>query len=544
MKKITLLITSFNSLSQIVYVWLKESGFLVDVVFATSIARDKEIESFRPDLILCPFLKHYIPKNIWQKYPTFVFHPGIIGDRGAYSIENLILDEKKEWGGVWLRADDEFDSGDIYASDTFSVTRAKKSYIYRVDEFNLAVKLLPTLLSNIENDLKIPQIKNGLNTKPDLHIDWQKDTTDEIIKKIDTLDSFPGIADEILGIEVELFGVFKEDKLRCNTPKKILAKRDGAICLSTTDGAIWITHLKERGKFKLPSTYVLKDRLKGVQESRLPLIFDKSYNTFFEISCSIDGEIGYLSFNFHNGAFRAEQCMRLKYAIEYLRENLKVIVLMGGDEFFSNGINLNILQDSKKSGEDGWSNINAINDLIKSIIFADDVITVASLQRNAGAGGVFLATACDYVVMDKNVVLNPHYKTIGLSGSEYHTFSLPKRVGEDEANKLLHKCLPIGAKYAKKIGLADEVFEDDYEKRLKEFCTSLVDDDFFDEYIWQKQDFLEENIDLIESCREKEIEIMHPEFWEDESEFHLLRYQFVYKVCQNNTPKRLKWYNC
>ena len=41
-----------------------------------------------------------------------------------------------------------------------------------------------------------------------------------------------------------------------------------------------------------------------------------------------------------------------------------------------------------------------------------------------------------------------------------------------------------------------------------------------------------------------EIEIMHPEFWEDESEFHLLRYQFVYKVCQNNTPERLKWYNC
>ena len=83
-----------------------------------------------------------------------------------------------------------------------------------------------------------------------------------------------------------------------------------------------------------------------------------------------------------------------------------------------------------------------------------------------------------------------------------------------------------------------------FEKRLKEFCTSLVDDEFFDEYIWQKQDFLEENIDLIESCREKEIEIMHPEFWEDESEFHLLRYQFVYKVCQSNTPERLKWYNC
>jgi len=94
-------------LSQAVYVWLKERDYIVDVVYIKSISATEEIERFRPDLILCPFLKHYIPKNIWQKYPTFVFHPGIVGDRGAYSIENLILDEKKDWGGVWLRADDE-----------------------------------------------------------------------------------------------------------------------------------------------------------------------------------------------------------------------------------------------------------------------------------------------------------------------------------------------------------------------------------------------------------------------------------------------------
>jgi len=34
---------------------------------------------------------------------------------------------------------------------------------------------------------------------------------------------------------------------------------------------------------------------------------------------------------------------------------------------------------------------------------------------------------------------------------------------------------------------------------------------------------------------------MYPEFWEEDSDFHKLRYEFVYKICQTKTPKRLKF---
>jgi len=274
----------------------------------------------------------------------------------------------------------------------------------------------------------------------------------------------------------------------------------------------------------------------------LPLIFDKSYKTFYEISCDIEDEVAYLEFNFHNGAFRAEQCIRLKYAIEYLKQRVKVIALMGGNDFFSNGINLNLLEDSKKDGEDGWSNINAINDLIKSIIFADDIITVASLSKNAGAGGVFLATACDFIVGCKDAVLNPHYKTIGLSGSEYHSYSLPKRVGEKKAKILLDACLPISMNEAKNIGLVDEIFDfENYQENLENFCKELIEDeDKFDEFIWKKQNYLEENYEFIDKCKEQEIKTMYPEFWDKNSIFHKLRYEFVYKICPTQTPSRLK----
>jgi putative two-component system hydrogenase maturation factor HypX/HoxX len=355
-------------------------------------------------------------------------------------------------------------------------------------------------------------------------------------------DSLPGVLDEILGVACYLFGVWEEERLRGEKPKEILAKRDGAICLSTIDGAVWITHLKEVGRFKLPATYVLKERLKGVKEHRLPLIFDKSYKTFYEISCDIKGEIAYLYFNFHNGAFSSDKCMKLKYAFEYIKTQAKVVVLMGGDDFFSNGIHLNILEDSKKNGEDGWSNINAMNDLVKSILYADDVITVASLSKNGGAGGVFLALACDYVVASERVVLNPHYKTLGLSGSEYHTYTLVKRVSQTKAQELLQRCLPLGAEEALAIGFIDKLFEEhNYTQQLQQFCEKLVEDEErYEDFLWDKEDALEENKEAMQHARTQELAVMYPEFWEKESKFHTLRYEFVYKICPTHTPKRLK----
>ena len=41
-------------------------------------------------------------------------------------------------------------------------------------------------------------------------------------------------------------------------------------------------------------------------------------------------------------------------------------------------------------------------------------------------------------------------------------------------------------------------------------------------------------------CKKEELEIMYPEFWKAESKFHNLRHEFVYKICAQDTPQRLK----
>jgi putative two-component system hydrogenase maturation factor HypX/HoxX len=472
-------------------------------------------------------------------YPTYIFHPGPLGDRGPNALEYALKSHTKEWGVVIFEANELYDGGDIYAQENFTVRETYKASLYRQEIVQASQQALEQFFMNLINNEKVPQLLNPIHekfTQAKRAIDWLKDDTQTIIDKIHLSDSLPGVLDEILGVPCYLFGVWSEDKLR-GKPKEILAKRDGAICLGTIDGAVWITHLKEVGGFKLPATYVLKDRLEGIKEDRLPLLFDKSYNTFYETSVEKRDNVAYLCFNFHNGAMSADQCMRLKYAVEYLKNECEVLVLVGGMDFFSNGIHLNILEDSAKQGEDGWANINAMNDLVRSILYADEVVTIASFGRNAGAGGVFMGLACDYAVGKEGVVLNPHYKTLGLSGSEYHSYSLPKRVGKEIAARLLGDCLPLSVEKAKAIKMIDEVFpHDNYYEELHHFAKNVYDDDL----ICKKQEYLEQNREKIEALKEKELEVMHPEFWDDASSFHKLREEFVYKLCPRETPERLK----
>src|SRR5205823_12311239 len=68
--------------------------------------------------------------------------------------------------------------------------------------------------------------------------------------------------------------------------------------------------------------------------------------TFREISYEEHGGVGYLNFEFYNGAMSTDQSRRLRDAYVYARSRsqTKVIVLGGGADFFSNGIHLNVIE--------------------------------------------------------------------------------------------------------------------------------------------------------------------------------------------------------
>ena len=154
-----------------------------------------------------------------------------------------------------------------------------------------------------------------------------------------------------------------------------------------------------------------------------------------EIGYRRDGDVGVLTFDLYNGAMSTGQCRRLTSALRHaVAQDTKVLVIRSGD-VFSNGIHLNVIHAAPSPAMEAWRNINAIDDVCREIIGCTSQLVVTSLRGSAGAGGVMMALGADQVIARDGVVLNPHYQTMGLYGSEYWTYVLPRRVGPDRRDR-------------------------------------------------------------------------------------------------------------
>ena len=99
--------------------------------------------------------------------------------------------------------------------------------------------------------------------------------------------------------------------------------------------------------------------------------------------------MGYVHFEFYNGAMSTQQCMHLREAYQLARQRpTKVILLMGGSDLWSNGIHLNVIEAADQPHEESWSSINAMDDLMREILDTDSHVVVSALAGNADAGGV------------------------------------------------------------------------------------------------------------------------------------------------------------
>ncbi len=518
------------------------------------------VEMFKPHLIVAPYLRRAIPEKIWKNHFCIVLHPGIVGDRGPSALDWAIMNGETEWGVTALQANEEMDAGDIWATACFSMRQARKSSLYRHEVTEAAAEALLKTIQHWEEgnykpkplDDEKPEVRGTWHPfmrQEDRTIQWESDPTAVVLKKIQAADSFPGVLDNIYGENYFLYNAYEEGTLRGNS-SEVIAQRHGAICMATTDGAVWITHLKKKVEgertFKLPSAMWLQNHLRDVPE--LPVELDSSENgkTYREIFYKEKNGVGYLHFHFANGAMSTEQCYRLLKAYQYaLKQKTKAIVLMGGPDFWSNGIHLNIIEAAESPAEESWKNINAMNDLARAIITTESHWVISSMGGNAGGGGVFLALAADKVYARQGVVLNPHYKGMGnLYGSEYWTYLLPKRVGEKTAGELTENRLPVGASEAKEMGLIDDCFgidPSDFWKCVESLAEGFINHPDFEKMLREKIQMRREDEKKkpLETYRAEEMEQMKLNFFGFDPSYHVARYNFVYKIPHSRTPPHL-----
>jgi len=570
---ILFLTTAHNSLSQRLLIELAERGHRISVAIADSAAAMLgAVTRENPDLIIAPMLKAAVPEEIWTKHVCLIVHPGIMGDRGPSSLDWAITEGAPRWGVTVLQAAAEMDAGPIWASHEFPFAKVAdaKGSVYRNEVTDAAVKGVLEAVEKFESrrfrpiplDYGRPDMRGRLRptmTQKDRAIDWTRDVTDEIMRKIRAADSAPGVLDTLFGLPVFLYGAHHEDRLK-GAPGSVIAKRDGAICRATIDGAVWITHLKLKGAhdadcrfaakgcawcdaefcpvagIKLSAAQLLGPLLRGVPEVVLPVVAQLDHRSYREISYVEQGGVGHIYFEFYNGAMSTEQCYRLRDAFLFARSRpTRVIVLHGGSDFFSNGIHLNVIEAADDPALESWRNINAIDDVVHEILNTMSHVVVASMRGNAGAGGAILALAADKVFAREGVVLNPHYKSMGgLYGSEYWTYVLPRRVGAERARTLTEGCQPMGTHEAKTIGFVDEIFGGDvgaFERQVAAQAAAIAQRADFWSLLRDKHEkrVRDERAKPLAAYRAEELARMKTNFFGPDPAYHKARENFVYK---------------
>jgi putative two-component system hydrogenase maturation factor HypX/HoxX len=559
--RILFLTHSFNSLAQRLYVELTERGHEVSIEFdINDNVAIEAVELFRPDLVIAPFLKRAIPEAVWRERVCMVVHPGIVGDRGPSALDWAIMNGETEWGVTVLQANAVMDGGDIWATRTFPMRGARKSSLYRNEVTEAATAAVLEAVGKFVQggfaptplDYADPAVRGQerpLMKQEQRRIDWTRDDTATVLLKLRASDSFPGLADRIAGVDCWLFNAHPEGTLRGAQPGAIIAQRQGALCRATVDGAVWITHAKRKSDqptFKLPAAQALPEAAAGVPESSLPPLPLHDASTWQDISYEEADGVGYLHFDFYNGAMSSSDCLRLRDAfLAAAQRDTRVIALMGGADFWSNGIHLNTIETADSPADESWANINAMDDLCRAIIECGTHLTVAALQGNAGAGGVFLALAADKVVARTGVILNPHYKGMGnLYGSEYWTYLLPRRVGWEQAHAITQNRLPIGAREAKRQRLIDECFEGgaaQFVERVRAVADGLAASDEHARLIEDKREARrrDEAAKPLAAYREEELARMKLNFYGFDPSYHVARYHFVHRVPHAWTPLHL-----
>lgn len=553
--RILLLVHAFNSLSQRIFAELEAAGHEVTVEFDVHDDVTQEaVHLFAPDVIVAPFLKRAIPESIWRSLPCLIVHPGIPGDGGPSALDWAILNAESQWGVTVLQAEAEMDAGPVWAHAPFEMRAAAKSSLYRREVTEAAVKAVHQAVERLSQGGFKPQKADALNVarlgawqatakQADREIDWRSDDTATVLRKIRSADGVPGVKDAIDDETVFLYDAHAAEGL-AGKPGDIIARSGPAIARATADGAVWIGHLRAPSgahPFKLPASNVLEGRIEGLPE--VPVNAKGGYQ---DISYTERGDTGYLSFDFYNGAMGTEACQRLLTAyLDACKRPTKVIVLMGGPEFWSNGMNLNLIEAADNPADESWSNINAIDDLAEAILSTQSHLTVAAMQGNAGAGGVFLARAADYVWLRSGLILNPHYKDMGnLYGSEFWTYLLPQFAGRDGAAELMQNRLPMSAAEAVAKGVANAHFGSDHTsfevevyRRAAELCAL----DGFEAQLHEKTARREadEAVKPLSQYRAEELAEMRRNFSGPDPSYHVARYNFVCKVPKSRTPRSL-----
>ncbi|GGK51407.1 Methionyl-tRNA formyltransferase [Pseudomonas koreensis] len=554
--KIILLSSAFNGLTQRAWLELRQAGHSPSVVVFTDEASVcEQIEHSGADLVICPFLKDRVPQALWSnaRRPVVIIHPGIVGDRGASALDWAITNELTLWGVTALQAVEEMDAGPVWATCEFNLPPdLRKSELYNGRVSDAAIRCIREVVEKfiegfvpVALDYTDPKVRGRLQPnmkQADRTFSWH-DCSRFIKRCIDAADGQPGVLASLAGGQYYVYDAHLDQ--RTGIPGQILAVHDDAVLVATGDHSLWIGSLRRKPQpgeetFKQPARHVLAGQLAGVPSLDWSIASQPFNDEAYQpLRYRESGHVGELTFEFYNGAMSTEQCQRMVEALRWAKaRDTRVLLIKGGRGSFSNGVHLNVIQAAQDPGAEAWANIQAIDDVCAELLSARQLV-VSGVTGNAGAGGVMLALAADIVFARADIVLNPHYKSMGLYGSEYWTYSLPRAVGPALAEQLTQACLPVSATQALQLGMVQEIgprCPDEFSLWLLQRANAVLSDPT---YAAVRERKLRVDQVLIKQCRDSELQEMQEDMLYNRNQFAEKCSHFVYKRKACGTPARL-----
>ena len=550
--RILLLTHAFNSLSQRLWLSLSAAGHELSVEFDINDAATRQaVALWRPDAVVAPFLKRAIAQHVWSCVPCFIVHPGPPGDRGRSALDWAIQQRRARWGVTVLQAVAELDAGPVWAHREFALRAASKSSIYRREVTAAAVSAVhealarlsagqgPLLAVNAGDEGSKPGMRQR-----DRRIDWQRDDTASVLAKLRAADGQPGVSDRYGNTVVRLHDAAPATAA-CGEAGAWIGHAGESLLRATRDGAVWIGHLQivdaETGRhIKLPAVRALH-----ALSLPLPPAVDGA-DAPNRVDFRVEDGVGVLRFAFLNGALSLSRCQQLRAAIDQAAcSPARAIVLLGGPEFWCNGMDLASIEADPSPAEASLANIEAIDAVCRALIELTGKWVIAAVCGNAGAGGVFMALAADEVLVREGVVLNPHYRNMGnLYGSEYWTYLLPRRLGEDGARALMATRLPLDAADAVRRGLFDALLPGDpdaFAAAAVAHARRRIDAADCADRLRAKAALRarDEGLKPLAAYRDAELARMRENFFGFDTSYHIARFDFITRTPHSRTPLHL-----
>jgi putative two-component system protein, hydrogenase maturation factor HypX/HoxX len=135
-------------------------------------------------------------------------------------------------------------------------------------------------------------------------------------------------------------------------------------------------------------------------------------------------------------------------------------------------------------------------------------------------------------------------RVIGRAISEYWTYTLPRRAGDEQAARLTGDCLPVTPDAALRCGLIDKIIAgplSEYRAQVATLASQLAHSpDYADRLaVKAREAGSPERQQLLASHRAAELAIMRHNFFDPLEPYARLRSAFVYKDKPTQTPAHL-----